>query len=130
MGRLNTDVLLATLRAFVATAASANPRLKDAGAGERISNATIAHQPSGPAPGTQASAFSDLHLEWGGKVTLVADSSFQHDGVNGMRGSVFDTVWMGARIALRRWDNSVPPSRAWAEYPVSVKAPCPMPLWR
>ena len=109
MGRVAACVLLMMSLTCVPIAASANPWLKDAGAGELISNATVTRQQSGLAPGTQASAFSDLHLEYGvvNDVTLVVDSSFQQYVVNGMTRSVFDTAWAGTRVALKRWDNSI-----------------------
>ena len=109
VGRAAACVLLMLPLACVPIAASANPWLKDSGAGELISDATITRQQSGLAPGTQASAYSNLHLEYGvvGNVTLVADSSFQQYVANGMTRSAFDTAWAGPRIALKRWDNSI-----------------------
>jgi hypothetical protein len=94
---------------FLTLGAHANPWLKEQGAGEFISSTTVTRQQAGLAAGASANAFSDLHLEYGAdeKATLVADASVQQYALGGQAQTVFDTAWLGTRVALRRWDNSL-----------------------
>ena len=94
---------------FLALGAHANPWLKEKGDGEFISSTMVTRQQAGLAAGASANAFSDLHLEYGAheKAPLVVDTGLQQYALGGQAQTVFDTAWAGARVPLRRWDNSL-----------------------
>jgi hypothetical protein len=100
---------ITTLFVSLGSAAWANPWLKDEGAGEVISSISVTRQEAGLSAGASADGFSSLHVEYGvdRRATLIVDAGFQQYTAGGQARAVFDTAWMGTRVALRRWDNSL-----------------------
>lgn len=105
-------IAAACLAAAISGLAYGNPWLKPAGEGEAILNLMVAEASAGFAPaGRAADAASDLHVEYGAfdNLTLVADSDVTYDkpGATRPARTRFDTAWMGARMQLARWEDSV-----------------------